>query len=307
MNYFPNSIKKVAVIAPAGRVDQEKLAIGLAFLEGQGLEYVVGQSCYSEFRYLAGSDDLRAEELESFWCRNDIDAVLCARGGYGTMRLFGRLDWEKMARFSNVLVGHSDITALHCAFASQGLSSSISGVMVAAEMSRENDKMTAKTLYKSFSDDVGYDFFEGQVCDVLKPGNVKGMVYPVTLSVLSYLLHTDYLPDFRGAILVIEDVNEAAYKLDCFLTQLESAGILAELGGLIYGNFSGDLDEDDLLAVEEEFAMKINGPVCRLRSFGHCLPRLNLPFGQAMKLTLSDDLGEMSMTLCGNELDNYLS
>ena len=274
--------------APSGKVDQGRLELGLQYLRDQGIAYEVGETCSSEFRYLAGKDALRAREFEDAWCRDDLDAVLCARGGYGAMRLFPLLDWERMKAYENVLLGHSDVTALHCAFASKGLSPSVSSVMVAAEMARKKDSLTAKTLQASLSLDARYDFFSACDVTIVKPGVARGRLYPVTLSVLTYLLHTEFLPDFTGAILCVEDVNEATYKLDCFFTQLEQAGVLSQLGGLILGDFTGALEEDGLSGLENEVANKVAGPVLRVREFGHCLPRLNLPFNREVELFARD-------------------
>ena len=279
---------KIAISSPAGRVDKIRLNKGLAFLGGLGHELLLGETLDSEEFWTAGSAELRAAELERFWCDSSIDVVWAARGGFGCAHLLDLLDWGKMAAYEKVLCGHSDLSVLHLAFRAMGVSRTVSGAMPAVEFAEERVASLTEesTLGLLGSSELwGREYF--QKCRVLQYGECSGPLYPVTLSVLCSLCGTDYLPDFNGALLVLEDVNESPYRLDAYLNQLKLSGILARLGGMVFGDFKNCGSEEELEYIYTKYKNEINGPVLAGLPFGHCLPRLSLPVAANIRLSVT--------------------
>lgn len=277
---------KIAISAPAGRVDKIRLNKGLAFLKSKGFELVLGETLTKEEYWTAGSAELRASELERFWCDDSIGAVWAARGGFGCSHLLDLLDWQKMAGYSKILCGHSDISILHLAFMARGLSRTVSSAMPAVEFAEDGvDSLTDGSTFELLESP---EFQNGHLikkCSVLQEGDVSGKVIPVTLSVLCSLCGTDYLPNFKGAVLVLEDVNENPYRIDAYLNQLKLCGILSEIGGLIFGDFKNCGERTELDYIYEKYKGFVNGPVLSGLPFGHCLPRLSLPVGTHIQVS----------------------
>ena len=259
---------------------------GCARLEAWGLRVIVAPVAGADDRYLAGSDDCRRDALHSLVRNADVDIVIAARGGYGCSRLLDTIDWGLLAARRPRMVGYSDISVLHLAMFASGIATGVSGPMVAVEFARELESRPDHEAF-SFAMRSLAEVWEPARCALprgtrlhaLKPGSARGPLVPVTLSVLASLVGTPYMPDLTGAILVLEDVNEAAYKLDRYLTQLRQAGVLKRLGALVFGSFSDCEDAEWIPSVLAEFAGYIRGPVAGGLPYGHCFPSVTLPVG----------------------------
>ena len=284
---------KAALIAPAGKIPKENIALALETLPRYGLDALKGDYLDQNKRYLAANDDHRLHDLEKAWSDESNDLVLCMRGGYGCARLLDKIDWTKLKEHNNTLIGHSDITALHLAFLAKGLKRSISGIMAAAEFIREPDE---ELTLSSFRKCLNAELFDHQWSgESIQQGETQGLIIPVTLSVLCSLIGSDYLPSFKGAILILEDIGESPYKIDRLLCQLQLAGILDQLSALIFGDFNNCGSEAELQEIFSEYAAFVKGPVMTELPFGHCLPRLNLPVGALAKLEVASGSAKLSL------------
>lgn len=279
-------IMKIAISSPAGKVDKKRISQGISFLKSRGFDIVVGETVGSEEYWTAGTAELRASELQAFWCDETVDVIWAARGGFGCAHLLNLLDWPVMESHSKVLCGHSDLSVLHLAFLAKGLRRTVSSAMPAVEfVEPEVDDLTLNTtfdLLKS-AENVERDSFRN--CRVVKEGDVRGALIPVTLSVLCSLMGTPYLPDFKGAVLVLEDVNEAPYRIDAYLNQLRLSGVLQEVGALVLGDFKNCGSGEELDYIFKKYSKYVSGPVLCELPFGHCLPRLSLPVGAELSLS----------------------
>ena len=279
----------IAITAPAGPVNKLKLKSGLKKLKDLGYGNIkVGESCYGEYFWNSAQAEKRAEEFQSFWVDSDVDLVFAARGGFGCIHLLEILDWDLLGAHQKVLCGHSDLTVMHLAFLKHGIRRSISGLMPAVEFADASLDDNSMETFNSCLDQ-NFEIFLGG--NPVKSGNIKGKIIPVTLSVLCSLMGTGHLPEFEDTILCIEDINEPSYRLDGFLSQLQLAGILNKLKGLIFGDFNNCGSFAELDHLVDKFSAYIDGPVVRSVKFGHCLPRLSLPVG-------SDVILEVGSSTC---------
>lgn len=249
----PGSV--IRLVAPAGELDPERIGRARVRLEQRGYRVTAGADLYAREGYLAGSDDRRARELQRAFEDPSVDAVFPGTGGYGTMRILDRLDYSKIRASGKILIGFSDITALHQAVVQcAGLVTFHSPNPMWGLGSP--DGMTAFTATWFFRALEGVRgrrkpyrlVVEGE--GVPRPaawgvGRVRGRLVGGNLSLLSALEGTPYAIDTDGAILLLEDVREAPYRVDRMLRQLQLSGKLLRLRGAVLGQFTRNYDRED--------------------------------------------------------------
>lgn len=273
---------RVAVVAPSGPVCEDRLAAGLDILRGWDLEPVVAPHVLGRhpgFPYLAGTDADRAADFQSAWCDPDVAAVLCARGGYGAQRMVDLLDWEALrAAGPKVLVGFSDVTALHEAVAARLGLVTLYGPMVSAldflKSTRAQQHLRA-TLFEPES--VRTLASTGAA---LVPGRAHGITLGGCLSMLTTGLGTaDARTGARGGLLMIEDVGEDAYRIDRALTQLLRSGLLAGIAGIVLGSWERCGPYERLRGLFTDRLGGLGVPVVEEFGFGHGEGALTIPLG----------------------------
>ncbi len=269
----------VAVVAPSGPPDSERLARGIRVLEGLGLKVVVGAHVLGRDRYLAGPDAGRAADLRDAWCDPAVSAVFCARGGYGATRLLGHLgrpDWDAMrAAGPKALVGSSDVTALHSAFAVELGVASWFGPMPACSTISDPEGPEPRTFENLTAALAGAPpTITGD--RVIVPGEVTAPVTGGNLTLLAALCGTPYALSARGRIVLLEDVTEAPYRIDRMLTQLLQAGALDGAAGFVLGSWVGCGDPYPVL---EELLAPLGVPVIAGLPIGHGKPQFSVLLG----------------------------
>ncbi|WP_030662150.1 S66 peptidase family protein [Streptomyces cellulosae] len=287
---------RVAVVAPSGPVPEERLRAGLDVLRGWDLDPVVAPHVldrHTEFGYLAGTDADRAADLLSAWCDPAVDAVLCARGGYGAQRMVDLLDWEAMrAAGPKVFVGFSDITALHEAFATRLGLVTLHGPMAAGIDFVKNTRAQAHLKATLFAPETVRTITSGGTA--LAPGRARGVTLGGCLCLLAAELGTPQArPGARGGLLCLEDVGEETYRLDRYLTQLLRAGWLDGVRGVLLGSWEQCEAYDGLRALLADRLGGLGVPVVEEFGFGHCAGALTIPFGVAAELDA--DMGTLTL------------
>ncbi|MFF4801155.1 LD-carboxypeptidase [Streptomyces sp. NPDC001351] len=278
---------RVAVVAPSGPVPEERVQAGLDVLRGWDLDPVVAPHVldrHGAFDYLAGTDADRAADLQAAWCDPSVDAVLCARGGYGAQRMVDLLDWEAMrAAEPKVFVGFSDITVLHQAFANRLGLVTLHGPAAAGidfiKHARAQEHLKA-TLFAP-------ETVRTLVSDgtALVGGRTRGVTLGGCLSMLASDLGTPHAHDgARGGLLLIEDVGERAYRIDRMLTQLLRSGWLDGVTGIALGSWAKCGPYEDVRAVLVDRLGGLGVPVVEEFGFGHCEGALTIPFGVTAEL-----------------------
>jgi muramoyltetrapeptide carboxypeptidase len=230
----------VAVVAPAGPVEAGQLDRGLAALESWGLRPVVAPHVYERQGYLAGSDDERLADLTAAWKDPSTAAIVCARGGYGSMRIVDRFDYELAANHPKAFVGFSDITAFHLALLGRARLVTFYGPMVGMEPELWDVEEEHRTLRRMLMGEVA----GGPVPLVPKPteprtivgGTAEGVLLGGNLSMVAASIGGPDEPRTDGAILVIDESNEPPYRVDRLFAQLARAGLLDGIAGLVLGD-----------------------------------------------------------------------
>ncbi|PSQ76570.1 MAG: LD-carboxypeptidase [Bacteroidetes bacterium QH_8_67_23] len=304
---LPPGTGKIGLIAPASAArDPDALERGVAYLQQQGYQIVRGRSAYEPLGYLSGTDDARLTELNRFLRSDDVQALFCVRGGYGSLRLLPHLDYDAARAKPKLLVGYSDITALHMALFHRAGWPGISGLMVESDFAGhdghdQQPHPATERLFWALAEGATPDPLLGPAGEALEPeqsGTAEGVLLGGNLSMLAKLVGTPYLPPMDGAILFVEEIGEAPYRIDGLLAQLRLAGILERLSGLVYGQFT-DTDPrpptrplGDVLA---EYAAFVNGPVARGLVYGHVDEKSALPVGVRARLEVTDDDAALSI------------
>lgn len=281
---LPGKLKSgdvVGVIAPSGAFERERLVPGIAYLEAQGFVVKEGDALYEKERYLAGSDEARAEDVNAMFGDEDVKGIFVARGGYGAARVLALVDWEVVRSNPKVLVGLSDTTALQLGmYARTGLVT-FSGLALCSDVTEDGiNEVTEASLWAAVCE---HQFASHGVLTPLRDGVVDGVLMGGCLSLVCSLVGTPFLPDMAGVVLVLEDVNEPPYRVDRMLTQLKMAGVFDQVAGVVFGEFVGCEPEregegtlEDVLA---DFVARVKCPVyCGLK-YGHAKERCVLPFG----------------------------
>ncbi len=269
----------IAVIAPAGPSPSVRVEAITPWLAARGLRAKIFPGCYEQTGYLAGSDARRADDLLAAFADPAVAAIICMRGGYGSSRLLDKLDFALIAEHAKPFVGYSDITYLHTAFNQLARMPTLHAPMLTSDLLVNDDGASANALLDMLLGGVQSGMSlapEGMALHTLVGGRAQGRLTGGNLSVLSAALGTPYAMDARDAILFLEDVGEAPYKVDRMLTQLRHAGVLDAVCGFVIGSFS---DADDPQGVISELLTPLGKPVLCGWPAGHCVPNYPLPFG----------------------------
>ncbi|MEV8314471.1 LD-carboxypeptidase [Streptomyces sp. NPDC059900] len=278
---------RVAVVAPSGPIPEERLQAGLDILRGWDLEPVVAPHVldrHPSFDYLAGTDADRARDLQDAWCDPSVSAVLCARGGYGALRMVELLDWTAMrAAGPKVFVGYSDITTLHEAFAARMGLATLHGPMTAALDFLKNARAQEHLRTTLFAPEQVQVIASGGTA--LVPGRARGVTLGGCLSLLAADIGAPAVrTSARGGLLFLEDIGEETYRLDRYVTQLARAGWFEGVRGVVLGSW---VDCDSYDTVRAMLLDRLGGlgvPVVEEFGFGHCDGALTIPFGAAAEL-----------------------
>ncbi|MFD5400462.1 S66 peptidase family protein [Streptomyces griseorubiginosus] len=278
---------RVAVVAPSGPIVEERLQAGLDILRGWDLDPVVTPHVldrHGELGYLAGSDADRAADLQAAWCDPAVDAVLCARGGYGAQRMVDLLDWDAMrAAGPKVLVGFSDVTTLHQAFATRLGLVTLYGPAAAGADFVKNALAQEHLRATLFAPETVRTLTSRG--PALVPGRARGVTLGGCLSLLATDLGTRHARSgARDGLLLIEDVGEQPYRVDRVLTQLLRTGWLDGVRGVVLGSWESCGPYHVLRTVLAERLGGLGVPVVEEFGFGHCEGALTVPFGVAAEL-----------------------
>ncbi|MFE6985631.1 S66 peptidase family protein [Streptomyces griseus] len=292
---------RVAVVAPSGPVPADRLEEGLAVLRGWGLEPVVGahvREAHPELDYLAGSDADRAADLRQAWCDPSVDAVLCARGGYGAHRMVDLVDWAAIrAAGPKAFVGYSDITVLHEAFALRAGFSTLHGPMVATETFLK-DAPTREHLRATLFEPETVRTLGLESAGALVPGRARGVLYGGCVSLLAADHGTPGgRTNGRGGLLVIEDTGEEPYRLDGILTRLLRSGALDAVAGVACGSWQECGPYEKIRAVLADRLGPLGIPVVEELGFGHGPTALTIPLGVSAVLDAPADGGRCTLTV----------
>lgn len=289
----------IGLVAPASAPpDPKAVDRAAAALEQFGFRPQPAKNVRARLGFLAGTDRERAADLMAMFTDKKVKAILCLRGGYGSSRILGRLDYEVIRRHPKILAGYSDITSLHFALLKKAGLVSFHAPMLNGELADPN---VPKFTQTSFLRTVMETRPAGSVRDggaekaasILRGGQAEGRLIGGNLSLICASLGTPFAPSFKGKILFFEDVSEKPYRLDRMLTQLWNAGILSQVAGVAVGTNKDCHDPDAKPGGEyrqsgadvvKERLSPLRVPVVTGLPFGHVALNATIPLGVRARL-----------------------
>ncbi len=283
----------IAVVAPASNIKREDLEAGSAALRRAGYHPIYLDSIFDQDFYFAGSVDRRIRELEEMFTRDDVRAIVCARGGYGANYLLDKLDIRKIKAHPKIFVGYSDLTALLTYFSDAAGLVTFHGPMVAKDWAH-NGGVALASWQAALSSRAPWEVTLGadSAARGLVDGTGEGLLYGGCLSILVASLGTPYEIRTENTILLIEDVAAKPYQIDRMLMQLKLAGKLKSVRAIIFGEMRDCAQNVNQGYTLDEVVMRIVGdlrvPVAYGVRSGHVTAgNLTLPIGVQARLTVS--------------------
>jgi muramoyltetrapeptide carboxypeptidase len=275
----------VGLISPGGWLSEADIDHGSDVLKNMGFVPVVHPSNYRQNHHFAGSVWQRAEAINEMFLDDQMRALICTKGGYGTEKLLDNLDFDAIRRRPKCVVGSSDATALLLALATKSTMVTFHGPMLLT-FKRGRDEPTVTHLRRALTHTTpwSYDLASETALRVLRPGAGRGTLMGGNLTILTDLIGTTYEPPTEGSILFFEDVDEELYRLDRMLLHLKRAGKLHNLHGILIGEMT-NITEDkvrlgrDLDQVVLELCEGTDFPIVADFPCGHGSRLLTIPVG----------------------------
>ena len=281
-------------IAPSGAVRTEgAIERAVKETERMGFKVKLGESAGQKYGYLSGTDEIRARDINHMFADDEVDAIVCLRGGYGAMRILDQLNYELIARHPKIFMGFSDITALHIALLNRCDLATFHGPMAAANWAGTPlDDFSRESMYRALmsTEPVGeLRNPEGDQRQTVNPGQAEGRLVGGNLMLIVSSLGTPWEIDTKGRIIFIEEVGERTYCVDRMLTQLRLAGKFEDCAGVVFGDFADCPVEypEFGLTLEEvirDVAAPCGKPIFTGIQAGHVAPKLTLPLGTRCRM-----------------------
>lgn len=271
---------RIALVAPAGPLDPERIEGGAQVCRDLALEPIVFPHATARHRYLAGTDAERLADLQNAFDDPAIDGVWALRGGYGTLRILDRLDLSRQRRAPIPFIGFSDNTTIHARHAAMGVIS-FHGPHPGADFPTETVESFRAVLFSAEAPGALPRRSGDPSPHTLVPGRVDAPLVGGNLSLVAALCGSRHALTARNRILFLEEVGEPAYRVDRMLMQLERAGTVEGVAGLALGRFTDcpEGEADVVAGVLAEFAERIAVPTVADLPFGHVEHNCTLPVG----------------------------
>lgn len=275
----------IGILATAGAVEsRENVLRAKQFFETRGYKVVLSENVFDEYRYLAGSDEKKVEELHKFFLNPEIKAIICMRGGYGAVRLVEKIDYNIIRNNPKIFCGYSDISALSVMMYKHAGLVTYSGPLAQSDFGLENpSEFTINAFFEAVTSDKPL---------IIEPENgvsyysqdAEGVLWGGNLATVVSLCGLDFLPDEKF-IFFTEDLNEPVYKIDKMMSQLMNIKqFRTNISAIILGDF---LDIDNKQWLDElfyEIADKLKIPVISGFKITHEKDKVTLPYGAKSKL-----------------------
>lgn len=279
----------IGLIAPSSPASLDDLEKAVAAITDLGFNVKVGASCYESYGYMAGPEEIRAQDIHAMFNDPKINGIFCVRGGDGAIRLPRLIDMGLISKNHKVFLGYSDITILHLMFNLHGQFCTFHGPMPSTDMIKDSFTGYEKDhLLKAICDDepIGeLKPYDGAIpMQTLVGGTAEGKIIGGNMSLICALMGTPWEIDTKNRILILEDIDEPLYKIDRMLTQLLLAGKLEAASGIVLGQFTNVTHKDPertftLDKIFEDVVAKAGKPTLINGYFGHGEKKVTLPLG----------------------------
>ena len=278
----PNKLQTgntIGIIAPAGNVEEDKILNSVKYFESLGYKIKLGKNIFKSDRYLAGSDNERLDDLHNAFADKDIKAIICARGGYGCLRLVDKIDYDLIKNNPKIFCGYSDITALSLMFLKHADLITFSSPMPKGDFQPEDiDKFTANSFWQALTNDSLT--ITAPNSKIYNEGKAEGILWGGNLATVCSLCGTDFIPDEKF-IFFAEDLNEPVYKIDRSFRQLLNIELFRKnVSAIISGDFLGTEEyKNQLDQLFNEIAKELNIPVYGGYQITHDKTKVTVPIG----------------------------
>ncbi|MFZ7125296.1 MAG: S66 peptidase family protein [Desulfobacterales bacterium] len=278
----------IGIAAPASPFERAAFDRGVDAIRRKGYPVRIPEGVFRDSGFLAGTDRQRADILNSLFADPQVKAILCARGGYGSLRVLPHLDYDSVRSRPKHVAGFSDITFLLNALYSEcGLAGLLSPLVTTLDGEESSD-----ALFSALAGN-GPECIRAESGAVISPGKAAGVVLGGNLTCLCHMIGTPWQPDLRRRILILEDIGEMPYRLDRMLTQMRLAGCLEGLAGVALGGFDDTgVIAGPLMEVFQDAFADLGIPVVTGFPVGHGRRNLTVPIGRKAVLDAE------SMSLC---------
>lgn len=282
----PKNLKKgdtIAIIAPCGNIEEQIILNGVNYFKKEGFNVVLGQNILKKDRYMAGSDKQRLQDIEWAFSNKNIDAIICARGGYGALRLIKNIDYNIIRNNPKIFCGYSDVTILSLMILKNTGLITFSSPMIKGDFQPDDiDEFTQKHFMEcmvgNFSNITSDNIFEYHA------GKSKGILWGGNLSSVCSLCGIDFIPDSKF-IFFTEDLNEPVYKIDRYFRQLLNIDKFHKnITGIILGEFMNTQYPEQLDILFKEISNELNIPICSGYKISHGKSKLTIPIGTEVTL-----------------------
>lgn len=282
----------IGITCPAGKMNREVALYASSVFESWGFKTRIGATAGSGYHNFSATDEERLHELQAFLDDEEIGAIVFGRGGYGTIRILDRIDFSHFRKNPKWLCGYSDITALLLHLNARLHTAGIHSVMCSGITAETNGNVYVESLRKALSGERGNFAFAPHSLN--RSGAARGRLLGGNLSLLANLSGTVSQPDTKGKILFIEDVGEYRYAVDRMMWNLQRAGWLSGLNGLIVGSFNESKEtntafgQTEFESIKEKVA-RYDYPVCFNFPVGHQQENYALKEGLPYLLTVGEE------------------
>ncbi len=286
----------IGIVAPARKIEKRDIEAAVKIFEQWGLYIVFGKNLFNQERQFAGTDKERANDLQFMLDDPNIKAIICARGGYGTIKTLPHLDFSRFIKNPKWIIGYSDITALHAQLNQNLGVKSIHGIMPLNFPPNSIPNRAIKTLKKALWGNHGEYAVSSHPFN--RKGEVTGKLVGGNLSVLYSISGTIYDIHMKGKILFIEDLDEYLYHIDRMMMNLKYSGKLENLKGLIIGGMTGMNDNTvaygkTAYEIIQEAVAEYHYPVCYNFPAGHIPDNLAVVLGATVELKVTGEGARM--------------
>lgn len=281
------------MVSPASPVHREIFERGLEAVRRQGFRVVVGERVFDRYGHLAGKDEARAADLHEMFVREEIDAVLCARGGSGSIRLLRHLNWDLLAAHPKPFLGYSDITSVELALLKMCRMPTFFAPMVSSDFAYDPWPSCLELLWKLVCEPApAGELIDARVVDAISlvGGVAEGPCIGGTLSLVVATLGTPFEVETDGSIFFFEDVHESPARMERYLTQLLLAGKFDRVNGFLIGNAPYEATEAErarylpLEQVYRDILEPLGKPMVYAWPHGHDPSPVPLPVGCRVRL-----------------------
>ena len=281
---------KIAIVSTARKISKEEIEPAIKKFTEWGLNVILGKNIFNSYNQFAGTDEERLSDLQQMLDDNSIKAIVCSRGGYGTVRIINKLNFDKFIKSPKWIVGYSDITVLHSKINELNIESIHAIMPINFPKSNKETKSIVSLKKALFGEQIKYEIKPHKFN---KHGSAKATIVGGNLSILYSLRGTSLDLDTDGKILFIEDLDEYLYHIDRMMQNLKLGNKLKNLKGLIIGGMC-DMNDNtipfgkDAYEIINDAIAEYNYPVCYNFPSGHIKQNLALILGGKISLDINN-------------------